>query len=624
MYIILSSSMKWLVPLLLLATSVSAQDGAAPAPPVQQVLLLQSLDRGNVTLDYQTAHFRVELDRLAGKPVNVVQFVVGPSGLAGASEQAIVAFIQSTFAGRPKPDLIVSLGGPAALFARKHRQKIFPELPLLLASVDVRVLGDAPLQDNETATLVAVNYAGLIEEIQQLLPRTKHVFMVMGSGALGQFWHRQLEQDFKRLARPVTFTWSDHLSLPEILSRCASLPPDSAIFYFMFGTDGSGAAYADEQVLSELHASANAPMFGAHGAFMGLGVVGGRLTPLDNLSRQSADVAVRLLNGAPATSLRGPVLTRGEPVFDWRELQRWEIPESRLPPGSVVRFRAPTLWQAYRRAVLTGIAALLVQSLLIAGLLYQRRARRQAESESRKNLTLAADASRRQTMAALTSSIGHELGQPLSSIMYNAQALDMMVSADRASPETIKEILSDIQSQGFRATQIIDRHRKMLRTHQLEKKPIDVHTVIGETMALVAHDMSTRHVEATVYLPSSRGVVSGDQVLLQQVFVNLLMNAMDAMAGTPPDRRHITVSTDVKSDAVAISVRDSGKGLPAEVDGRLFAPFVTTKAEGLGIGLTIAQTIVQAHGGTIDARNNPDGGATFTVTLARDSTHGIQ
>jgi signal transduction histidine kinase len=139
------------------------------------------------------------------------------------------------------------------------------------------------------------------------------------------------------------------------------------------------------------------------------------------------------LNGAAPKSVRIPLQLPGQPVFDWRELQRWDIPESRLPSGSVVRYRPPSLWRAYRGTVLGAVGALAVQSLLIVGLLYQRRARRRAEIESRNNLALAADASRRLTMSALTSSIAHELGQPLSSMIHNAQAGRMMITADRST-----------------------------------------------------------------------------------------------------------------------------------------------------------------------------------------------
>ena len=571
-------------------------------------------------MDQFTGNFRVELDQRAEGPVNVVQVVVGPTGFVGAPEQAVVDYIRSTFVDRPKPDLIVTVAGPAAVFARKYRQQLFPDTPTLLASVDQKYLGDAPLGDNETAVAVVNDYPRVIEDILQLLPQTKQVFMVIGSGQIGQFWRRELENEFRRFHDRLTFVWFDNLSVQETLRRSASLPDNSAIVYVIFGTDAAGAAYADDRLFAELHATANAPLFAGQSVFLGAGVVGGSLLSIDDLSRNTADVAVRLLNGAAPKSINVPLQLPGQPMFDWRELQRWGIPESRLPAGSVVRYRAPSLWSAYRGTVLTAVGVLAVQSLLIVGLVYQRRARQRAEVDSRKNLALAADASRRLTMSALTSSIAHELGQPLSSMIHNAQAGRMMITADRSTPDTMGEILSDIETEGVQATQIIDRHRTMLRGHQLDTKPIDLHVVIDESLALVAHDMRARQIEATVNLSSHPCIINGDQVLLQQVLVNLVMNAMDAMAETPPARRRVTISTEVRAADVDVSVRDTGTGLPAQIDGTLFTPFVTTKAHGLGIGLTITQTIVEAHGGTIDARNNPEGGATFTVTLRRGET----
>jgi C4-dicarboxylate-specific signal transduction histidine kinase len=239
---------------------------------------------------------------------------------------------------------------------------------------------------------------------------------------------------------------------------------------------------------------------------------------------------------------------------------------------------------------------------------------------SRKNLALAADASRRQMMSALANSVAHELSQPLSSIIHNAQALQMMVTANRATSDTIGPILSDIRTQGVQAAQIMDRHRTMLRSHELDMKPIDLHAVIKDSLVLIDHDMRARQIEAIVNLSPNPCVISGDQVLLAQVLVNLVINAMDAMAETPPARRRVTIKTEVRPADVEVSVRDNGPGLTAQIEGTLFTPFVTTKSDGLGIGLTIARTIVDAHGGTLDAHNNPEGGATFTVTLRRSET----
>jgi signal transduction histidine kinase len=591
---------------------------AAPAEaqsPVRQVLLLQSFNRGNMILDDFTGNFRVELDQGAEGPVNVVQVVVGPTGFVGAPERSVVDFIGSMFADGPKPDLIVTVAGPAAVFAGKYRDELFPDTPLLFAAVDERYLRDVPLGENDTAIAVVSDYPGLIDDILHVLPETRQVFMVMGSGQIGRFWSRELEEPFRRFHDRLTFVWSDDLSFSELVLRCASLPEHSAILYFTFGTDAAGAAYADERVIADLHATANAPLFAAHSVYLGSGAVGGRLMPIDELSRRTADAAVEILNGVPRVEV--PPIMPGEPTFDWRELQRWKIPESRLPPGSEVRYRRPTLWSEYRTTVLAAVGALALQAFLILGLLLERRARQRAEIDSRRSLVLAADVSRRETMSALTSSMAHDLAQPLSSMIFNAQALRGMVEANRATPDAIGEVLSDIQTEGVLATQIIDRHRTMLRSRQLHKKPIDLHAVVNESLALVAHDMRTRQIDLIVDLPWNPCVISGDSVLLGQVFVNLIVNAMDAMAETPPARRHLTISSQVTATDVKVSVRDTGPGLRADIIRTLFNPFVTTKSHGLGIGLTIARRIVDAHSGAIEAHNNPEGGATFTVTLRR-------
>ncbi len=398
------------------------------------------------------------------------------------------------------------------------------------------------------------------------------------------------------------------------------MPRHSAIVYLAFSTDAQGGAYASEQVIAGLHARANAPIFAAQTPEFGYGIVGGSMLSIDDLAHRTAAVASRILNGEPPESLRVAPQVPGQPTFDWRELKRWGIPESRLPPGSAVRYRDPTLWEEHKITVLTAVVALALQTFLIALLLYERRARQHAEMESRRNLDLAADANRRETISALASSIGHELGQPLSAILNNVEALQILVATNRVAPDTSREILADIRGEAVVAKRIIERHRTMLRSHRLDKKPIDLHAVIDESLALVAHDMRARQIETTLELSSASCVVEGDQVLLEQVLVNLLRNAMDAVAETPT--RHITIRSVVTAADVELSVRDTGTGLPAEIIGSLFTPFVTTKTRGLGIGLTIAQRIVEAHGGTIVAEENVGGGAMFTMKLPRNATAG--
>jgi hypothetical protein len=323
---------------------VLAAEWSEAQPAARHVLLLQSFDRGNMTDDYTTANLRVDLGQRIGQAVNVVEIVVGPTGFVGAPEHVIVDYIRSAFADRPKPDLIVTLAGPAAAFARKYRQQLFPDVPLLLASVNQQYLRDAPLGENETAVAVVSDFPGVIDLILELLPQTKQVFVVVGSGQSGTFWSRELQTRFTRFQDRLTFIWSGGLSLTKSCAGGSLTRLGDLVFP---GTDGGGA-YADARVLADLHATANAPIFGTHSVMLGTGIVGGNLIDIDDVTRNTADAAIRVLAGAPPRSVIVPPQTPGHPVFDWRELQRWGIPESRLPAGSVVRYRDPSLWRQHR------------------------------------------------------------------------------------------------------------------------------------------------------------------------------------------------------------------------------------------------------------------------------------
>ena len=620
---LVTGCLRGVLVVLLVLCFAAFTEGAQAAPTVRQILILQSLDRGSLVFDGFTANFRAALQERAGDPVTVVEFVVTPAGFTEPPEKPVLDFLQSVFADRPQPDLIVTVGGPAAAFVREHRRDLFPHVPVLFAATEVRFLKDAALAENETAVTVSIDYTRLVEDILQLLPRTRHVFMVTGTGPLSTFWRAELERNFEPYRDRLTFIWSDDLSYAQVLQRAATLPPDSAIFYISSGTFATGGWQNEQRTLADFAARANAPVFGAQGVWLGAGIVGGRLLYIEDLGATAADVAARILKGESPAVIRIPPRLQGIAAFDGRQLRRWNISEARLPAGSDLRFRGPSLWRDYKREVLGVLSAVTLQSLLIVGLLYERRARQRAEVESRRSLALAADANRRVTVAALTGSIAHELSQPLNAILHNAQAGEMLVTSNRATPEMLREILSDIRTADVRASMIVERHRTMLRNRQLDTKPIDIHSVVRESVALVAHDARARQVQVDVELPPAPCVVTGDQVLLQQVLVNLMMNAMDAMADTPPDRRRLRVYNEVTRDAVNVLVRDAGRGLPASVNGQLFEPFVTTKTDGIGIGLTIARTIVEAHRGRMAAINNPEGGATFTVTLPCNETSAL-
>ena len=352
---------------------------------VRQVVLLQSFERGNLVLDQFTAMLRRQLGEHSTEPLTFTEFVVNPAGFSEPPEQAMVEFLRAAFAGRPKPDLIITTGGPAAVFARKHRPQLFPDSPLLYAAVDQRFLGEG-FTGLETAVAVANDPSGNFAEILRLFPATENVFVVLGAGPLSRLWRSEFEREAGQFRDRLRFIWPGGMSYAAILQQASSLPAHSAIFFHpAFEVDADGATYSTERVLADLRARANAPLFSSQSAELGLGVVGGTLVHVENLSRATADVVLRILGGTAPALIKATIHQPGPPMFDWRELRRWGISEDRLPAGSAVLFREPGVWERYRWAIVGSVAAFAAQSLLITGLLVSRVKRRRAEQSLRES-----------------------------------------------------------------------------------------------------------------------------------------------------------------------------------------------------------------------------------------------
>jgi signal transduction histidine kinase/integral membrane sensor domain MASE1 len=240
--------------------------------------------------------------------------------------------------------------------------------------------------------------------------------------------------------------------------------------------------------------------------------------------------------------------------------------------------------------------------------------RRRAEEDARLSREELAHFLRVSTVGELTASLAHELNQPLAAILANAQAARLTLSGG-GEPCAVMEMLADIEEEDKRAGEVIRRLRELLRKRQPEHEPLDLNALAADVARMVGYDATLRNVTLRLDLAAPAPMVNGDRVQIQQVVLNLLVNAMDAMADAPEERRTAVVATCAMDGAVQLSVSDTGTGFPDGSPERLFEPFYTTKLSGMGMGLAIARSIVTAHGGRIWARNNVGAGATFTLSL---------
>lgn len=241
--------------------------------------------------------------------------------------------------------------------------------------------------------------------------------------------------------------------------------------------------------------------------------------------------------------------------------------------------------------------------------------RRRAEMQTQILSQELTHANRVAALGELTASFAHELNQPLTAILSNAQAAKRLVEKTH-NPRGLEPILSDIISDDLRAAKIIQSLRAMLKKGPTRFRSIKVNKLIEDVMTLVHEDAVLRRLEISLLLDPAAPTVWGDRIQLQQVVLNLVMNAFEAMDGPDIAIRRLTIKTQIADKrSIAVLVRDSGPGVSLERLGRLFEPFFTTKPEGLGMGLVICRSIVQAHRGEISATNNVGGGATFRVVL---------
>jgi signal transduction histidine kinase len=602
----------WATALLLLFSAVSSTAGEP-----RRVLLLHSFGPHFAPWNAVAGRFREELVKHSPAPIDLYEASLEMARLLEPPDQRpFVDYLRALFSGR-SPDLVVTIGAPAARFIQQYRPQIFPSTPLLIAAADARAVDSAAMTPNDAAVTTTLDLPKLIENILHVLPDTTNIAFVIGASPLERFWVDELRRAVEPFTKRVTFEWLNEMPFEEMLTRAAARPSHSAIFYASVRVDVRGVPHEEDRVLTKLREVANAPIFGYIDINLGHGIVGGPLLSTEEIGGQIASAAVRILGGEAPNAIKEPPIGLRAPVYDWRELQRWNISKVRLPVGATIAFREPTAWERYRWPLSAIFAALLLQGVLLSWLLFERRSRRVAQLESRRRTLEVMHLNGTAEAGALAASFAHELSQPLVAITMNLETARSVLHTKSPEIGKLNEVLDDIHQANQHATNMIQRLGLLLKPRgEVGLEEFDLNEVIMSALHILGPEANKRNVTLQRNDVEQPLPVLADRVHLLQVMLILPTNAMDAMTGTPLGARRITIETAMsESSQLEVSVIDTGSGIPKDKLGQVFETFYTTKAHGTGLGLSIARTIIETYGGKIWAENRPHGGAAFHFTL---------
>ncbi len=653
-------------------------------------------------------------------------------------EDAVERYLSERYHRLP-PDAIVALGQQALIFLLERRDTLFAETPLLFGGVGKEHVAEIRNTAGVAGLPMDFSVALAVEGLLEMRPETQEILLVHGSSDFDRSWRELAARQCAAFADRARITFLPELPIPELKTRLGGLPERTAVVYLTYFQSPTGETYTPAHVAKELASVSAVPVMGPYDTYMGTGLLGVSASPFKDDGILLGKMVRRVLSGESPESIGIHPPSPLRLVLDDRQMQRWGIQS--IPAAAEIRYRAPTLWEKHRSAVVAALVVVSVQTLLILGLVASRLRQKRTERELRfsealfsgvfrgspaaisivrrsdgrivdvnpgwetvtgvsrpeaigrtplelgmeiggdaesrfreflesgksldsyeqvhrtadgrtRILSLSAElhtlrdepcyvvvakdvtelremedahrqivhTSRLAMLGEMTASIAHEINQPLGAILSNTDAAEMLLERPVPPLDEMRAILSDIRRDDRRASEVIQRVRALAGRREVPYADFDLNGLLHEMADMVGHDARRRGVALVREFADGLPPVHGDAVQIQQVVLNLLLNAMDAMEDTPVAARQVVIrSGRGKKGTVEVGVADCGPGIPPEGIGRIFDSFYTTKKDGMGLGLSLARSIAEAHGGSIFAENNASKGATFSLILPEGS-----
>jgi signal transduction histidine kinase len=591
--------------------AIASETSHAIVDRVPRVLILYPYDERLVATTVAGEALRTRLLEATDGRIDLFSEFLDLSRFPEAEHVArMVRYMAEKYASR-RPDVVVALGKESASLISTNRGTIAPDAKIVAAGFGNATAENIDLPDDVIGAFTTFDILKTAQMARDLQPSARHLYIIGGSSEFDRGWLATARVDLDEFSKSYETTYLEDLTIDEFIERASHVPSDSIILALTVFKDRAGRNFVPREAIRQIAATANAPVYGPYQTYIGYGVVGGNTVTFDTLGRTVGDLVLDLIAGRAASDIQA-IQTY---VVDARQLRRWGLSEVNLPAGTIQMHKEKSLWEEHWLAAAATLGLVLIQAGVIAALLLERRRRRDAESRSRLHLLEAVHLNQSATAGALSSSVAHELNQPLAAIRNNAEAASVLLRSCNPDLELIQQILLDIQEDDQRAGDIIGRMRGLLKKRsEIDWQEFDLNDVASSAIHIIHCEAERRGITLSTNRPTAVLPVRADKVHVQQVVLNLATNAMDAMLDVPA-KRMLTFATGVANEKAELCVVDTGNGIPEERLSSIFEPFYTTKQAGTGLGLSIARAIVETYGGSISAKNRPEGGAIFRVVL---------
>ena len=569
---------------------------ALPAEPSQRSVLV--IDQSSAGLPFNTAlagAIRLTINAASESAISFYSEHLDANRFFGSEyESNFVQFLKAKYRER-HIDVVVVVGVSALDFIIRQREQIWPSVPVVFAAIDEATMSRWALPSNVTGATMQLTLQDMVKVARIAVPDLKAVAIV-GDPLERQTFYRHFKDEIPAIAEQLEVIDLMNLPMAQLEKRLGELSDKTAVIYTGIYYTSEGVSYVPAELVRQIVEWANRPVVVNVSSYLNKGAIGGYIVQANLIGEQVGRIVLRILGGESALDI--PVVKVPSPlIFEWPALQRWKISEAALPVGSEIYFRQPSTWEQYKPQILAITAAILAQAVLIGWLLLERQYRRRAERTARETLSELMHMNRMTTAGELSAAIAHEIRQPITGMVTMASAALRWLSRESPDIGRAREAMNKAVAAGHLASDVITNVRGLFGKDTQEKAPTDLNALIRSVLGVVNVDVRKRSIETQVNLSETLPHVFANAVQLQQVILNLVMNAIELMHSEP---RVLSVKSETtEHNLVQVSIADTGSGINIGNLDRIFKPMFTTKARGMGMGLSICKSIIESHSGRI-------------------------